>query len=61
MGLLNPEFDRGDLVCKHLTEDNLCSIYDKRPAICDTSTIEFEDEAMAKACQYLRQRTGDCQ
>lgn len=26
--------DRGDLVCVNLTEDNECSIYDERPAIC---------------------------
>ena len=28
------EFDRGDGVCKYL-KDNLCSIYEKRPNICD--------------------------
>ncbi len=27
-------FDRGDGTCKHLTENNQCSIYDTRPAMC---------------------------
>lgn len=26
--------NRGDGVCRHLTADNLCAIYDKRPALC---------------------------
>lgn len=30
---LYQEIDRGDGVCKFLT-DNLCSIYDKRPLLC---------------------------
>lgn len=30
------KYDRGDGVCKYLTEDNLCSIYDNRPKICNT-------------------------
>ncbi len=30
------EYDRGDGVCMYLTKDNLCSIYDNRPTICNT-------------------------
>ena len=26
--------DRGDGVCKYLTNSNLCSIYDERPILC---------------------------
>jgi len=33
-GLNHPELDRGDGACKHLTEDNLCSIYEDRPDFC---------------------------
>ena len=29
-----PELDRGDGVCKFLSEDNTCSIYPDRPTIC---------------------------
>ena len=27
-------YDRGDGVCRNLSEDGLCSIYDHRPEIC---------------------------
>ena len=30
------EYDRGDGVCRYLTDDNLCSIYDNRPELCNT-------------------------
>ncbi len=28
------EYDLGNGVCKHLTPDNECAIYDERPALC---------------------------
>lgn len=33
IGLIDPSLDRGDCVCKHLTDDNKCDIYDNRPLI----------------------------
>ena len=30
-----PNYDRGDGVCLHLTENNLCDIYNNRPFICN--------------------------
>ena len=34
--LENMQFlDRGDGVCKHLTETNLCQIYHQRPGLCN--------------------------
>jgi Fe-S-cluster containining protein len=33
------EYNRGDGVCKHLTSDNLCSIYETRPEICNTKKM----------------------
>lgn len=33
-GYLISGFDRGDGVCKHLTNDNLCEIYEDRPTVC---------------------------
>lgn len=33
-GLNHPELDRGDGICKNLTPDNLCSIYNERPDFC---------------------------
>lgn len=32
-------FDRGDGVCIHLRADNLCSIYDHRPEICNVELM----------------------
>lgn len=31
--------DRGDGVCKYLTDNNLCSIYDNRPLICNIDEV----------------------
>lgn len=39
IGLMLRELDRGDLVCKYLTEDNTCSIYEDRPLICNTDKL----------------------
>lgn len=33
--LLPSGFDKGNGVCRHLTKDNLCAIYDHRPEVCD--------------------------
>lgn len=54
------EFDRGDGVCKHLTDDNLCAIYDHRPTICDVDRlygIYFKDK-MSKEEWYRLQYEG---
>lgn len=59
------EFDRGDGVCKHLREDNLCAIYNQRPIICNvdayyekylSNTISREDfyKMNYKACKNLK-------
>ena len=32
-------FDPGNGVCIHLTEDNLCAIYEQRPDICNVETM----------------------
>ena len=32
-------FDRGDGVCIHLRDDNLCSIYEHRPEICNVDLM----------------------
>lgn len=34
VGFKAPELDRGDKACIHLTEDNLCEIYEDRPDFC---------------------------
>ena len=32
-------FNRGDGVCKHLREDNLCEIYSTRPPLCNSEWL----------------------
>ena len=39
IGLIDPSLDRGDCVCKHLTKDNKCDIYENRPLICNTDKV----------------------
>lgn len=58
------EFDRGDGVCKFL-KNNLCSIYEKRPDICDAEYMwityysrfmtrqEFEEKSY-ETCKALK-------
>lgn len=33
------QYDRGDGTCINLTSDNLCSIYENRPEICNTKRM----------------------
>lgn len=33
------QYDRGDGTCVNLTDDNLCSIYENRPEICNTKRM----------------------
>ena len=50
-GLINPKWDRGDGVCKMLT-DNKCRIYRRRPKICripDSAT----DYDLFRCCNEL--------
>ena len=65
IGKIIPDYDRGDCVCKYLTADNKCSIYEDRPFICNTVriynkyykdklTIEQWYEMNMRACEALR-------
>jgi Fe-S-cluster containining protein len=60
------DFDRGNGVCRYL-KNNLCAIYDKRPAICNTremynmlfQALMTEDEFVIenlKSCMLLSRR-----
>lgn len=52
-------FDRGDGVCIHL-KDNLCSIYDSRPDICNVEKmyILFKDQMTEE--EYIQLMTDSC-
>ena len=57
-------FDRGDGVCKFLTEKNLCKIYEERPPLCNGKfvyekffpnlTVEEFHKIIEKICRELR-------
>ena len=65
IGLVSRELDRGDGVCRYLTDDSRCSIYADRPAICNTDRIfdrffrgritrEEFDRINERSCKELR-------
>lgn len=61
-------FDRGDGVCIHL-KDNLCSIYESRPDICNVEKmyVFFKEQMseeeylqlMSNSCKVLKQNAED--
>ena len=64
-----PHYDRGDGTCLHLTEDNLCAVYEHRPFVCNIDAIydkhfkglgtkeEFY-ELTQIACDVIRESEG---
>lgn len=62
-------FDRGDGVCVHLTEGNLCDIYETRPEVCSVDrmysrfaaklTKEEYLDAMSRSCAMLKSHFGE--
>ena len=61
-------FDRGDGVCRHLTDGNLCDIYETRPEVCSVERMyaRFQAEMgreqyyalMEDACRCLKARAA---
>ena len=49
-GDLNWDHDRGDGACKHLTDENLCEVYEDRPLICRTGIVETSNLEQAVIC-----------
>lgn len=53
-------FDRGDGVCRHLTENNLCEIYDSRPDICNVEKMYPAFASQMSKDEYYRKMTEAC-
>ena len=63
------QFDRGDGICCHLTDANLCDIYESRPEVCDVERMysRFSSEMtkaeyysmMEASCNYLKNHFCD--
>lgn len=52
------EYDVGDGVCVHLTEGNLCDIYDTRPDICNVERmfeIKYKDIISREEYEHLNE------
>ena len=58
-------YDNGDWICIHLTNDNLCDIYNSRPDICNVNAIYIKkyknymtreefDQLNTEGCKYLQ-------
>jgi len=41
-------------ICPHLTENNLCRIYDNRPQACRRFPLETNEDFMPKDCAFRR-------
>lgn len=52
-------FDRGDGVCIHL-KDNLCSIYESRPDICNVEKMYDFFKAQISEEEYCQLMTESC-
>ena len=57
---LSAELDRGDGVCKHLTADNLCAVYNERPIFCNVDAYyeKFLSDKMSRKKFYELNRTA---
>lgn len=54
------QFDRGDGVCCHLTDENLCGIYNSRPEICNVEAMfKYFSDKMTKE-EYFKLNTDSC-
>ncbi len=54
-GFIIKELDRGDGVCRMLSENNMCSIYETRPEICRVRKDIYPSEQIENACNFLRE------
>ncbi len=62
-------FDRGDGVCCHLTDANLCDMYESRPEVCSVERMysHFSSEMtkeeylvmMGASCKYIKEHFAD--
>ena len=59
---LSTELDRGDGVCKHLSEENLCAIYATRPLICNVAAYweRYLSSAMSRE-EFYRLNHAACE
>lgn len=54
------DFDAGNGRCKYLTEDNLCSIYDRRPDVCRGTYVYYKYFSHMSVEDYYAMITALC-
>lgn len=54
------QFDRGDGVCCHLTDANLCDMYESRPEVCNVEKMYSRFASEMSVDEYLSMMEGSC-
>ena len=55
------QFDRGDGVCCHLTDANLCDMYESRPEVCNVEKMYSRFAAEMSMDEYLLMMEASCE
>ena len=55
------QFDRGDGVCCHLTDANLCDIYESRPEVCNVEKMYSRFASEMSMDEYLSMMEASCE
>lgn len=54
------QYDRGDGVCCHLTDANLCDIYESRPEVCNVERMYSRFESEMSMGEYISMTEASC-
>ena len=54
------QFDRGDGVCCHLTDANLCDMYESRPEVCNVEKMYSRFASEMSMDEYLSMMEASC-
>lgn len=54
------QFDRGDGVCRHLTDANLCDMYESRPEVCNVEKMYSRFASEMSMEEYLSMMEASC-
>ncbi len=54
------QYDRGDGVCCHLTDANLCDMYESRPEVCNVEKMYSRFASEMSMDEYLSMMEASC-
>ena len=55
------QYDRGDGVCSHLTDANLCDMYDSRPEVCNVERMYSRFASEMTWDEYISLMEASCE